>query len=200
MTAQTAVEQPGVVRAPRALAGTLLGMVLFITSEAMFFGTLFGAYFTLRADSPTWPPNGTPELDIVRTAVFTAFLVASSFTQHRGVRGIRKGDVGGLVRWTLVTIVFGVIFGLGQAFEYASLIDEGFSLPTNIFATLFFTMTGFHGLHVIAGLAMLTIVIVGAKRGHYSVESHGPTEAVGYYWHFVDVVWVFLFSVLYLLT
>jgi len=192
----------GTVAAPavRRTPGSLLGMVIFITSELMFFGALFGAYFTIRAQAGEWPPEGTPHIDALRTAIFTIFLVASSFTQHLGVMAIRKGKKDGCVLWTAVTIALGLVFLGGQALEYSELFDEGFTIGTNVFGTLFFTMTGFHGLHVAGGLLMLAIVGAKARMGHFTAERHGPAEAVGYYWHFVDVVWLFLFLVLYLLT
>jgi cytochrome c oxidase subunit III len=192
----------GTIAAPaqRRTPSSLLGMVIFITSELMFFGALFGAYFTIRAQAGEWPPEGTPHIDAVRTAIFTIFLVSSSFTQHLGVVAIRRGERDGLVRWTAITILLGVVFLVGQGLEYSELFDEGFTIGTNVFGTLFFTMTGFHGLHVAGGLLMLSIVGAKGRMGHFSAERHGPAEAVGYYWHFVDVVWLFLFLVLYLLT
>ncbi|MGH2699886.1 MAG: aa3-type cytochrome oxidase subunit III [Actinomycetota bacterium] len=185
---------------PRRTPSALLGMIIFITSELMFFGALFGAYFTLRAQADQWPSPGTPHIDTLRTAIFTVFLVTSSFTQHLGVVAIRRGDKEGLVRWTAITIALGALFLAGQALEYTELFGEGFTIGTNVFGTLFFTMTGFHGLHVAGGLLMLGIVTAKARMGHFSSDRHGPAEAVGYYWHFVDVVWIFLFVVLYLLT
>jgi len=113
---------------------------------------------------------------------------------------IRRGDRDGLVRWTAITIALGVVFLLGQGLEYSELFDEGFTIGTNVFGTLFFTMTGFHGLHVAGGLLMLAIVGAKARMGHLTADHHGPAEAVGYYWHFVDVVWLFLFLVLYILA
>jgi len=186
--------------AQRRTPSSVLGMVIFITSELMFFGALFGAYFTIRAQAGEWPPVGTPHIDALRTAIFTVFLVASSFTQHLGVVAIRRGERDGLVRWTFITIALGVVFLIGQGIEYAELFDEGFTIGTNVFGTLFFTMTGFHGLHVAGGLLMLAIVGAKGRMGHFTAERHGPAEAVGYYWHFVDVVWLFLFLVLYILA
>ncbi|MGH2751393.1 MAG: cytochrome c oxidase subunit 3 [Actinomycetota bacterium] len=184
----------------RRTPSSLLGMVIFITSELMFFGALFGAYFTIRAQAGEWPPAGTPHIDALRTALFTVFLVASSGTQHLGVVAIRRGDRAGLIRWMWITIALGTTFLAGQALEYAELFNEGFSIGTNVFGALFFTMTGFHGLHVAGGLLMLGVVAAKGRMGHFTAERHGPAEAVGYYWHFVDVVWIFLFLVLYLLA
>jgi cytochrome c oxidase subunit III len=188
------------VATERRTPSSLLGMVIFITSEMMFFGALFGAYFTIRAQAGEWPPADTPPIDALRTGIFTIFLVASSFTQHLGVLAIRREDRAGLIRWTEITILLGILFLAGQGLEYAELFAEDFTIGTNVFGTLFFTMTGFHGLHVVGGLLMLSIVVAKGRMGHFTAERHGPAEAVGYYWHFVDVVWIFLFTVLYLLA
>ena len=178
--------------------GSLLGMLLFISSEVMFFASLFGAYFTLRAAAAEWPPPGSPEIAVLRTALFTAFLLSSSATVQRAVTAARRGNRAETVRWLLLTMSLGVVFLAGQAWEYAELSADGFDLSTNVFVTLFFTMTGFHGLHVIGGLIAMAIVATSARRGYLS--GHGPVEAVSYYWHFVDVVWVVLFATLYLLA
>jgi cytochrome c oxidase subunit 3 len=188
------------VATERRSASSLLGMVIFITSELMFFGALFGAYFTIRAQAGEWPPADTPQIDAIRTGVFTVFLVASSFTQHLGVLAIRRGDRSGLIRWTGITIALGIVFLAGQGLEYAELLAEDFTIGTNVFGSLFFTMTGFHGLHVVGGLLMLSIVAAKGRMRHFDAVRHGPVEAVGYYWHFVDVVWILLFTVLYLLA
>jgi cytochrome c oxidase subunit 3 len=181
------------------IPGVLLGMMLFIASELMFFGSLFGAYFTIRADTSPWPPAATPEIGALRTAIFSLFLLASSITIQRAVGALKRDDDAGLMKGLLTTIGLGLIFLGGQAWEYSELIDAGFTISTNPFGTLFFTLTGFHGLHVIGGLIAISIVYVSARRGSLSARRHGPGEAVSYYWHFVDVVWVVLFLVLYLL-
>jgi cytochrome c oxidase subunit 3 len=184
--------------APR-VPGALLGMMLFISSEVMFFGGLFGAYFTLRSAAGSWPPAGTPDLNPLLPGFFSAFLIASSFTQHAAGTAARRADRAGLLRWVSITIALGVVFLAGQALEYSKLISDGFTLGTNVYGTLFFTMTGFHGLHVLAGLAALVIVVVKARAGDFDRGHIGPVEAVTAYWHFVDVVWILLFSTLYLL-
>ena len=183
----------------RRMPGALLGMMLFIASELMFFGSLFGAYFTIRAASEPWPPTGTPEIAVLRTAFFSAFLIASSVTIQRAVTALGSDDIRAATRWLAVTIGLGVIFLGGQAWEYSELFAEGFDISSNQFATLFFTMTGFHGLHVAGGLIAIAIVFASARAGRLSAAHHGPAEAVSYYWHFVDVVWIFLFVTLYVL-
>jgi heme/copper-type cytochrome/quinol oxidase subunit 3 len=183
----------------RKLPGSLLGMLLFISSEVMFFGSLFGAYFTIRAAAPEWPPAGSPEIDVLRTALFSVLLVSSSATIQLAVNAIGRDDRPRFVRWLLVTIGLGIAFLAGQAIEYAELWSEGFGVSSNVFGTLFFTMTGFHGLHVVGGLIAMAIVGASARRGDVHGGHYGPAEAVSYYWHFVDVVWILLFSTLYLL-
>ncbi|HEX2049701.1 MAG TPA: heme-copper oxidase subunit III [Actinomycetota bacterium] len=176
---------------------SLLGMTLFIASELVFFGGLFGAYATLRAQAGTWPPDGTPEIDALRAGAFTVLLLASSATQGRAARASARGDRRALVRWLAATLALGVAFLAGQASEYATLAGEGFGVASNQFGALFFTMTGAHGLHVAIGLVMIAVVLALA-RGRGPAPGHGAVEAVSYYWHFVDVVWIGLFSVLYL--
>jgi cytochrome c oxidase subunit III len=181
------------------LPGSLLGMLLFISSEVMFFGSLFGAYFTIRASASEWPPAGSPEIDVLRTALFSVLLVSSSATIQAGVGAVKRNDRSGFLRWLLVTIGLGVAFLGGQALEYSELWREGFGVSSNVFLTLFFTMTGFHGLHVLGGLIAMAIVGASVRRGDVHGGRYGPAEAVSYYWHFVDVVWILLFSTLYLL-
>jgi len=183
----------------RRIPGALLGMIFFIASELMFFGSLFGAYFTIRGATEPWPPAGTPEVAVLRTAFFSVFLIASSFTIQRAVTVLRKDDVAGMLRWLTITIALGLIFLGGQAWEYSELIGEDFVISTNQFATLFFTMTGFHGLHVAGGLVAIALVYASGRGGRISAARHGTAEAVSYYWHFVDVVWIFLFMVVYVL-
>jgi cytochrome c oxidase subunit 3 len=182
--------------ARRGMPGSLLGMLLFISSEVMFFGSLFGAYFTIRAQASEWPPAGTPALSVPRTIVFTLFLLSSSATVQRAVAAAKTGDRSGILRWIGVTMLLGAVFLAGQGIEYAELFADGFDLSSNVFGTLFFTMTGFHGLHVAGGLIAMAIVAAAVSRGD---ERDGPVEAVSFYWHFVDVVWVAVFGTLYLL-
>ena len=190
MTSQTRAEE---------VPGSLLGMLLFISSELMFFGSLFGAYFTLRADAEIWPPAGSPEPDVVRSAFFSILLIASSATMQVGVNAARRDDRRGLVRWSVVTIVLGALFLSGQAWEYADLAREGLAISSGVYGTAFFALTGFHGLHVIVGLCAIALIAAAARREGFGSRRIGPVEAVSLYWHFVDVVWILLFSTIYLL-
>jgi cytochrome c oxidase subunit III len=173
----------------------LVGMLLFIASEIMFFAGLFGAYFNIRAEHTVWPPQGF-SLDLGLAAVLTVILVSSSFTMQYAVSRIRKGDRTGMVRAMTVTVILGVIFLAGQLYDYASL---GFGISSGVYGTLFFTMTGFHGAHVLGGVIGMSIVLLRGLNGQFSARHHTAVEAVSIYWHFVDVVWIGLFSTLYLL-
>jgi cytochrome c oxidase subunit III len=175
----------------------LVGMLLFIASEVMFFGGLFATYFNARATVPgTWGPPEGSHLDIALAGALTAILVSSSFTMQFGVWAIRRGDVGKLRMWTGITLVLGVLFLMGQLYDYSVL---GFGIADGVFGTTFYTLTGFHGAHVFGGVVGLTIVLARALRGQFSARNHVAVEAVSMYWHFVDVVWIGVFSTIYLL-
>jgi cytochrome c oxidase subunit III len=176
----------------------LLGMLLFIASEVMFFAGLFATYFNAKATSPgVWgPPEGAHELDLPLAAALTAILVASSFTMQFGVWAIRRGDSGKLRMWTAITLILGILFLLGQLYDYSTL---GFGIADGVFGTTFYTLTGFHGAHVFGGTVGLTIILARTLRGQFSARNHVAVEAVSMYWHFVDVVWIGVFSTIYLL-
>jgi cytochrome c oxidase subunit III len=190
---------PGQPR-PGGISSSLLGMVLFIASEVMFFGGLFGAYFTIRAAATTWPPQGSPELNTPYSFVATLVLVTSSVFMQLAVYAIRKGDQRWLVRWLALTLLFGLTFLAMQGNDYYNLAtDEGFRLSSGVFGSLFYTMTGFHGAHVFGGAAFISIVLLRARNGQFTARYHDTVEMASYYWHFVDVVWIGLFSTIFLL-
>jgi cytochrome c oxidase subunit 3 len=176
----------------------LLGMLLFIASEVMFFGGLFATYFNARASAAgEWgPPPGAHGLDIVLAGVLTVVLITSSFTMQFGVWAIRRGNIGQLRLWTALTLILGVAFVLGQLYDYSVL---GFGIADGVFGTTFYTLTGFHGAHVFGGTVGLTILLARAMRGQFSARNHVAVEAISIYWHFVDVVWIAVFSTIYLL-
>jgi cytochrome c oxidase subunit III len=176
----------------------MVGMLLFIASEVMFFGGLFATYFNARAAVPAgeWGPPPGGHLDLPLALVLTAILVASSFTMQFGVWAIRRGDTGKLKMWTAITLGLGIIFLAGQLYDYSEL---GFGLADGPFGTTFYTLTGFHGAHVFGGAVGLAIVLARALRGQFSARNHVAVEAVSMYWHFVDVVWIAVFSTIYLL-
>jgi len=191
-TPETAVEGGR----PSGMSMPLLGMVLFIASEVMFFGGLFGAYFNLRAAADEWPPAGLEELHALLPGIFTVLLVLSSVTLQLGVLAIRRGNTRALVRWTLLTIILGSMFLSGQAYDYSTL---DFTIRDGIYGTTFYTLTGFHGAHVFAGLVYLCLVLVRAATGQFTKSAHAAVEGASLYWHFVDVVWIALYSILYIL-
>jgi cytochrome c oxidase subunit 3 len=179
----------------------LMGMLLFIASEVMFFAALFGAYFNVKATAQIWPPEGTHFIDpIGLPIVATILLVSSSFTMQWGIWRIRKGDRKGMNRAVAVTLLMGVIFLGIQGFDYYTLVkDDGFGINSGVYGTLFYTMTGFHGAHVLGGVIGLSVILSRGLAGQFSAKHHVAVEAVSAYWHFVDIVWVALFATIYVL-
>ncbi len=168
---------------------TSVGVAVWLASEVMFFGGLFAAYFAVRAAADTWPPAGV-HLDTPRAGLFTLVLVASSFTLHKAERGTNQQ----VRMWTLVTLALGVIFLGNQAAEWAT---ADFSVSSHAYGTLYYTLTGFHGLHVAVGLVLLAVV--GLRPPDLPTSVPGLRQATTWYWHFVDVVWVGLFATLFLI-
>jgi cytochrome c oxidase subunit 3 len=177
----------------------MAGMVLFIASEIMLFGGLFAAYFFVRNQSLTWPPEGI-EHTVAKDlgAVLTAILISSSVAAHAGILGLRRGNQQVFKTGMLFAIILGTIFIGGQIYEWFNLWDEGLNATSGAYGSTFFVITGFHGAHVIAGLAMLVVVFVRANWSDFTPSRHVFPEAATLYWHFVDVIWVFVFSILYL--
>jgi cytochrome c oxidase subunit III len=192
---------PAVVHArddAAARANVLLGVELGILSEVMLFGALFAAYFVERAGSVGWPPSasGLERPELLLPGVNTLLLVSSSVTMQLAVRAARARGRSRILRWLGLTLLLGGIFIVVQAYEFVS---NGFGLDSGIFGSTFYILTGFHGAHVLAGLGLLAIVANRARRGLISAERHTAVEATSYYWHFVDLVWLFLFTTLYAL-
>jgi cytochrome c oxidase subunit 3 len=175
-----------------------VGTIIWLSSELMFFAGLFAMFFTVKAQNDTehWPPEPT-ELNVPYALVVTIVLVASSFTCQMGVFAAEKGDVFGLRRWYLLTLFMGTIFVLGQANEYRNLISEGTTIPSSAYGTVFFLTTGFHGLHVTGGLVAFVFLLMRTKLSKFTPAQATSAIVVSYYWHFVDVVWIGLFTVIY---
>lgn len=191
----------------KGMDSALMGVMLFIGSEIMFFAALFGAYFNVKATTK-FPPEGTEFIGwqgdlpfgLGLSVLITIVLVISSFTLQWGTMRIRVGDRRGMVFGIGITLLLGIFFLGLQAYEYAHLIfDENFTVGSSTYATLFFTMTGFHGAHVIGGVIGLAVVFFRGLQGQFSAEHHSAVEAVHYYWHFVDIVWIALFFTIYVL-
>lgn len=172
------------------------GVLTFIISEAGFFGVLMLAYLFYNA-TPTSGP-GWHQLDVPKTFIFSVCLFVSSFTIWRSEVALRSGRTAKMIGWLTVTILLGGIFMVGQGLEYWHLFRSGVSIGLDLFAGTFFTLTGFHGLHVCAGLLGLLVVLGVALCGGVKNREMPALGPVGYYWHFVDVVWVFVFSIVYL--
>ena len=173
------------------------GILTFILSEAGFFATLLLAYLYFYAHPQ---PGPTPrELDVPRTLIFSVCLFASSLTFWRSEIAMRKRQRGSMLGWLALTVALGGIFLVGQGTEYWKLFQTGVDVSTNLFATTFFTLTGFHGLHVLLGLVALLIFLWLAWRGDFASGGEPAFEAAGYYWHFVDIVWVFVLLTVYIL-
>jgi cytochrome c oxidase subunit 3 len=180
-------------RGARPVPLLVVGIVLFLGSELMFFSSLFGMYFTLRAHTQPWTPEDV-KVDGTRL-LFTGILVASSFTMQRALQHIKAGNLAGMRRWIRLSFVMGAVFLGGQTHEWLTL---PFTIHTDAYGSAFYAMTGFHGLHVFAGLVLMLVILGRAAAGAYSGEEHAGVEVATYYWHFVDIVWIALFSVLFI--
>lgn len=172
-------------------------MLLFIVSEANFFLLLVCAYVFYHR-SGGQGPTAAGSLDVVRTGIFSVALFGSSATVWRAGEARLKGRRGGLRLWLLATIALGAVFLIGQGTEYADLLRDHVTISRNLFGTTFFTLTGFHGLHVFVGLVMLTILFAMSFLGDAREPAVPALEGISLYWHFVDAVWVVIFAVVYL--
>jgi cytochrome c oxidase subunit 3 len=177
----------------------VFGMTIFLASEAMLFAGLIAGYIVLRLSSPAWPPyEGLPALPVVLTGINTIFLIASSFTYHAAEVAVKKGRRG--TGWLFVTVLLGTIFLGVQAYEWYHMHNLGLWFNKGgAYGASFFVLTGFHGLHVLVGVLMIAWALIRQLGGAYTAESHTYLILAGMYWHFVDVVWLFLYTILYLI-
>jgi heme/copper-type cytochrome/quinol oxidase subunit 3 len=169
----------------------------FIASESIFFLMLILAYVNFHG-SETDGPTAVNSLNPVVTGIFSLFLFASSFTIWLAGKSLRNKNHFMLKIWILTTIVLGAVFIFGQGLEWSGLIDKNITISRNVFGTTFFTLTGFHGFHVCVGLIMLSLLLGLALAGDFKGPKSDAVECISLYWHFVDVVWVVVFSVIYL--
>jgi cytochrome c oxidase subunit 3 len=177
----------------------MAGMVLFIASEIMLFGGLFACYFYVRNQAVSWPPPGI-DTRVGRElgGVLTVILISSSIMAHFGILGLKRGNQTAFKTGIFLAIVLGTIFIGGQIYEWFHLFDEGLNAKSGVYGSTFFLITGFHGAHVIAGLCMLWVVFGRGLWNDFTPTRHLFADAAVTYWHFVDVIWVFVFSILYL--
>ena len=173
-----------------------LGMFLFIASEIMLFGSFFTAYFFVRVAAGTPWPTPPYQLPVFIAGLNTIILVTSSFTMHWALQSIKRGNRAGLQAGLSLTFLLGLKFLLTQITEYARI---GFAPYTDAFGTIFFCLTGLHGAHVFVGLTLLLAATIRSFRGHYSEEEHLGVEIPGIYWHFVDVMWIVVYTTVYIL-
>jgi len=175
-----------------------LGMWIFLAADAMSFGGLLAAYGALRYGDPSWP-NPAQTLGIQLTALMTFLLICSSVTMVEALAAIREGNHTGLRKFLLLTILGGAIFVSLQAYEWHHLIHRGETITKNNFGATFFILTGFHGMHVFSGVVYLSCILMASLRGRYDAHNNNPVEIVALYWHFVDLIWILVFTFVYLL-
>jgi heme/copper-type cytochrome/quinol oxidase subunit 3 len=175
----------------------VVGILAFIFSEVTFFGALIVAFLEYRTRSPGPGPH---DLDVLRTLIFSFFLFGSSGTVYLAERRLARDDQRGFLTWWLGSIVLGAVFLVGQLTEYARMYADGITIGTNLFTSAFFTLTGFHGLHVFVGLIALSVIGILARAGDFQAgRRRVAVDVVSIYWHFVDGIWVVIFSLVYLL-
>lgn len=177
-----------------------VGTIVWLASELMFFAALFAMYFTHRSVNPELWAETTPLLNIPFSSTNTFILVASSVTCQLGVFAAERGDARGLRKWFIITFIMGAVFIGGQVWEYAELVREGLTLSSSSYGSVFYLTTGFHGLHVTGGLIAFLFVLASTYTGKVFTHTKATRAiVVSYYWHFVDVVWIGLFAMIYLI-
>ncbi|MBI4228585.1 MAG: cytochrome c oxidase subunit 3 family protein [Deltaproteobacteria bacterium] len=177
-----------------------LGMWLFLATELLLFGGLFAAYTLFRATYPALFHEQHLELNKTLGALNTVILIFSSLTMAMGVSSIQKGNRKLLTILLAITILCGIVFGVNKYFEYTAKFEHHIYPSTSIFFALYFMMTGLHMLHVLAGVIALTVLLVLNLRGKFSETYNSPIEIGGLYWHLVDLIWIYLFPLLYLIA
>lgn len=201
MTSHAATVESAVRQPERGLGvyDKKVGMWVFLCSEVMFFAGLIGSYVILRfGASESWPLPGEV-LNVPVTAINTFILICSSMTMVKAFAAAEQGDQRGLRGYLLATAVIGAVFVSVQVFEYRELLQHGFTPASGLYGAAFYTMTGFHGFHVTVGVICLAWATRKAFHGGYTQRDHQGVEVLGLYWHFVDLVWIILFTIVYLI-
>lgn len=181
-----------------ALASGIIGVMILVGSEIMFFGGLVTAFLVLRAGALWWPPPGQPRLPVMVTAFDTLVLLTSGFAMYKGLAAIRRGDSKLLLRCLTIAGSLGAIFLAVQGIEWVRLIDNGLKVTAGLYGALFCTIVGAHGVHVAGGLIALITVMGRAARGRYSAQNHSGVEACWIFWCFVVLLWPVLYVTVYL--
>jgi heme/copper-type cytochrome/quinol oxidase subunit 3 len=175
-----------------------VGMWVFLLTDAMSFSGLLLGYGILRGESHNWP-NPAERLGIPSTAVMTFALICSSVSMVLALESAKQRDRKRTIRWLMATIGGGLFFLLGQVREYTNLIHEGHVFSQDQFMSTFYSVTGFHGLHVFTGVTYLTVILIRTIGGHYTNGDYNQIEICGLFWHFVDLVWILVFTFVYLI-
>jgi len=209
--AQTVVDHgeadPAAPHAPQAhqtntgVSNNKLAIWVFLASESLFFGAFIATYFLYRGRDAQFLKGPTPSslLNIPFTSVTSFVLLMSSLTMVLALAAIQRGDHRRFRIWILATALFGMTFIGGQVYEFTEFYREGLHLGTNLFGTTFFVLTGLHGAHVTIGIVWLLSLWGRSMQGNLGPEKHEAVEIAGLYWHFVDVVWIFIFTAVYLI-
>ena len=171
---------------------------MLLGAEAMFFAGLIGAYIVFRVGSAIWPPPFQPRLPVGVTGVNTLILIASAVTMRWSLKAVRVNDRKKFVRYLAYTALLGGIFLLIQGFEWLRLIHFGLTVSSSVYGGLFYTLIGFHGLHVVGALIWLLVVLMRAEQGRFSRESYVGAQTCGMYWTFVVALWPILYGLVYL--
>ena len=191
--------EPPPIRPEKTLPPAKWGMICFLASEAAFFCTLITAYLTFLGQDKE-PPTPATALSLKLVIATTICLLSSSGTVHLAENALRAGKQGGFCLWWGLTILLGVVFLVGTAFEWRELIVEHhLTISRNLFGTTYYTLVGFHALHVTGGVVAMLVVLGMGLRNQVTVRNHLGAEMVAWYWHFVDGVWVVVFTVVYLI-
>jgi cytochrome c oxidase subunit 3 len=176
----------------------LLGMLIFLGTEVMFFGGLISVFLILRAGNPNWPPSGQPRLPVAVTAINTLFLLASAYTSQRALNAIRSDQTQANIKWLLMTAILGAIFLAGQGSEWLRLVRYGLTFRSSIYGGTFYTIIGCHALHVLGAMVCLLMVLKKALARSYSKVDYTGVALFRVYWIFVVGIWPVLYVLVYL--
>jgi heme/copper-type cytochrome/quinol oxidase subunit 3 len=181
------------------ISNTKLGMWLFLASECLLFGGLITTYLLYKLPAPGDGPGPQDLFDIPFTSISSFVLLMSSLTMVLAVSAIERGDKERFHLWIVGTAMLGCVFIAGQVYEFQLFVSEGMGYTTSRASSAFYTLTGFHGVHVTLGIVMLASLLLLSLRGHITRHKAETVEVVGLYWHFVDVVWILIFAIVYLI-